>query len=198
MFTGIIEELGKVEDVNPHRENLEFEIVASMTTELKVDQSVSHNGVCLTITKKKAHSYWVTAVQETLLKSSLGRLKVGDYVNLERSMKLGGRLDGHIVQGHVDQVAAVVAITDQGGSAEFEFAYQDEDLPHLMVEKGSITIDGVSLTCYEVHRGSFKVAVIPYTFSHTTFQFLELGTKVNLEFDIIGKYVAKMQGLDLK
>jgi riboflavin synthase len=168
-----------------------------MTPELKVDQSLSHNGVCLTVTQKGDSSYWVTAVQETLIKSSLGGLSVGDHVNLERSMKLGGRLDGHIVQGHVDQVAAVVDIIDMGGSMEFEFAYQDEDLPHLMVEKGSITVDGVSLTCFDVQRGSFRVAVIPYTFSHTTFQFLKLGSKVNLEFDVIGKYVAKMQGLDI-
>lgn len=197
MFTGIIEELGKVLDINPHKENLAFEIRAEMTPQLKVDQSLSHNGVCLTVTKKGNSSYWVTAVQETLLKSGLGGLAIGDYVNLERSMKLGGRLDGHIVQGHVDQVAAVVEMIDMGGSMEFEFAYQDEDLPHLMVEKGSITVDGVSLTCFDVKRGSFRVAVIPYTYSHTTFQFLKLGSKVNLEFDVIGKYVAKMQGLDL-
>lgn len=195
MFTGIIEEVGTLIDINPQRDNLEFEIQADMTPELRVDQSVSHNGVCLTVTRLAEKSYWVTAVQETLRKSSLGRLQVGDHVNLERSMKLGGRLDGHIVQGHVDQVAAVVGIEEQGGSTEFEFAYQQEHVGHLMVEKGSITVDGVSLTCYGVERDKFKVAVIPYTFSHTTFQDLRLGSKVNLEFDIIGKYVAKMQGL---
>jgi len=198
MFTGIIEELGMVLDINPQKENLEFEIKASMTSELKVDQSVSHNGVCLTVTRKEQSNYWVTAVHETLKKSSLGSIKVGDHINLERCMKLGGRLDGHIVQGHVDQVAAVVDIIDQGGSMEFEFAYQDESVPHLMVEKGSITVDGVSLTCYDVQRGSFRIAVIPYTYAHTTFQFLKLGSKVNLEFDVIGKYVAKMQGLNLE
>jgi riboflavin synthase len=198
MFTGIIEELGILLDINPQKENLEFEIKATMTSELKVDQSVSHNGVCLTVTRKENSSYWVTAVHETLKKSSLGSLKVRDHINLERCMKLGGRLDGHIVQGHVDQVAAVVDIIDQDGSMEFEFAYQDESVPHLMVEKGSITVDGVSLTCYDVQRGSFRVAVIPYTYAHTTFQFLKLGSKVNLEFDVIGKYVAKMQGLNLE
>ncbi len=198
MFTGIIEELGMVLDINPQKENLEFEIRAKMTSELKVDQSVSHNGVCLTVTRKEQSNYWVTAVHETLKKSSLGSIKVGDHINLERCMKLGGRLDGHIVQGHVDQVAAVVDIIDQGGSMEFEFAYQDESVPHLMVEKGSITVDGVSLTCYDVKRGSFRIAVIPYTYAYTTFQFLKLGSKVNLEFDVIGKYVAKMQGLNLE
>lgn len=191
MFTGIVEELGVLVDINPSKDNLEFEIKAAMTPELQVDQSVSHNGVCLTVTRKTEDSYWVTAVQETLMKSSLGSLEVGAGVNLERSMKLGGRLDGHIVQGHVDQVGAVVGINDMGGSHEFEFAFQDET-SHLLVEKGSITVDGVSLTCFDVKRGGFKVAVIPYTYEHTGFQHLKLGSKVNLEFDVIGKYVASM------
>ncbi len=192
MFTGIIEELGAVLDINPSKDNLEFEIKANMTPELQVDQSVSHNGVCLTVTRKSKKSYWVTAVQETLVKSSLGSLEVGGQVNLERSMKLGGRLDGHIVQGHVDQVAAVVAIHEKGGSWEYEFAYQHEDIVHPMVEKGSITIDGVSLTCFNVRNGGFSVAIIPYTYKHTTFHQMKLGSKVNLEFDVIGKYVARM------
>lgn len=192
MFTGIIECTGEVIDINPQKDNLEFQIRSAISSELKVDQSLSHNGVCLTVTKIVDDSHWVTAVQETLIKSSLGKLELGAFVNLERSMKLGGRLDGHIVQGHVDQVAAVVGIDEQGGSWQFDFAYQDEGQASLMVEKGSITIDGVSLTCFNVTKGSFSVAVIPYTYDHTTFGKLKLGAKVNLEFDVIGKYVAKM------
>ena len=192
MFTGIIESLGEVVDINPNKDNLNFEIKSPISHELKVDQSVSHNGVCLTVTELSKGSHWVTAVKETLDKSNLGDLKVGSTVNLERSMKIGGRLDGHIVQGHVDQVAALIDIQDKGGSWEFEFAYQDDELSKLMVEKGSVTVNGVSLTCFDVKRGGFKVAIIPFTYTHTNFNQLELSSKVNLEFDIIGKYVAKM------
>ncbi|NND95290.1 MAG: riboflavin synthase [Flavobacteriales bacterium] len=192
MFTGIIECTGEVVDVNPQKDNLEFQIKSIISQELKVDQSVSHNGVCLTVTKVSNDTHWVTAVQETLVKSSLGALDKGNRVNLERSMKLGARLDGHIVQGHVDQVAAVVGINEQGGSWQYDFAYQADGQAGMMVEKGSITVDGVSLTCFNVTKGGFSVAIIPYTYSHTTFSAMKLGSKVNLEFDVIGKYVAKM------
>lgn len=195
MFTGIVEEVGKVLDVHPVKDNLDLKVAAKMLPELKVDQSVSHNGVCLTVTKIEEDGYWVTAIAETLAVSNIAGLKIGAGVNLERSMKLGGRLDGHIVQGHVDQVAAIVDVQEQEGSWMFEFAFQADGVPHLLVEKGSITVNGVSLTCFDIGTGSFKVAIIPYTYGHTTFKELKLGAKVNLEFDIIGKYVAKMQGL---
>ena len=192
MFTGIIEDLGKVTDLKKDLSNLHITIHSVLSAELKIDQSVSHNGVCLTVVNKNEKKYTVTAINETLNKTNLRNLKINDVVNLERGMKLGDRLDGHIVQGHVDQVAAVVDIQDKGGSWEFEFAYQDEGQASLLVEKGSITVDGVSLTCFDVKRGGFYVAIIPYTYSHTSFENLKLGSKVNLEFDVIGKYVAKM------
>jgi riboflavin synthase len=197
MFTGIIEQMAVVMDIHPAKDNKEFLMQSALKAELKVDQSVSHDGVCLTVTRIEEEGYWVTAVRETLEKSNLSDWKKGRKVNVERSMKLGGRLDGHIVQGHVDQVAAVVDIEDQGGSWMFRFEYQDDAGKFLCVEKGSITVNGVSLTCFDVEKGAFSVAVIPYTYKHTGFSALTLGAKVNLEFDVIGKYVQRIMGADL-
>ena len=198
MFTGIIERMAMVMDIHPSKDNKEFLLSADLKDELKVDQSVSHDGVCLTVTRIDEEGYWVTAVHETLVKSNLSDWKKGRRVNIERSMKLGGRLDGHIVQGHVDQVAAVVDIEEQGGSWKFSFEYQDDDNRYICVEKGSITVNGVSLTCYDVSKGAFSVSVIPYTYKHTGFSELKLGSKVNLEFDVIGKYVQRIMGLNLE
>jgi len=195
MFTGIIEMMAEVMDMHPVKDNKDFLIRSQMMGELKVDQSVSHDGVCLTVTRIENEGYWVTAVQETLMKSNLSDWRVGRVVNVERSMKLGGRLDGHIVQGHVDQVAALIDIEDQGGSWKFRFEYQDDEGVHLCVEKGSITVNGVSLTCFDVEKGAFSVALIPYTYKHTNFSKLKLGAKVNLEFDVIGKYVQRIMGV---
>lgn len=192
MFTGIIEEVGKVLDVHPQKDNKQFLVESKMLPELQVDQSVSHNGVCLTVVDLRPEGHLVTAIEETLLKSNLGDIRAGDAVNLERSMKLGGRLDGHIVQGHVDQVAACVKREDAKGSWVYSFEYEPTDITHAVVEKGSITVNGVSLTCFDVGRGSFSVAIIPYTYEHTTFKDIQFGSKVNLEFDVIGKYVARI------
>lgn len=191
MFTGIVETLGKVESVEAFKNNVSFLISSSFQDELQVDQSVSHNGVCLTVEEITAEGYIVTAIQESLLKSNLGDLKVGDLVNLERSMKLGGRLDGHIVQGHVDQVAACVDIIENNGSWHFDFEYEPLSEEYVVVEKGSITVNGVSLTAFDTRKGHFRVGIIPYTYDHTNFKNLNFGTKVNLEFDVLGKYVAK-------
>ena len=193
MFTGIIETTGKVVGITSGNGNLHIAIQSIFLNELKVDQSIAHNGVCLTVTKLNADNYEVTAIEETLQKTNLGKLKVGDWVNLERCMQLNGRLDGHIVQGHVDQIGTCRKVTTLAGSHVFSFDY----LPgmHTTVEKGSITVNGVSLTVVNSGRNSFEVAIIPYTFEHTNFKYLKEGDSVNLEFDIIGKYVAKLMSL---
>ncbi|WP_121666059.1 riboflavin synthase [Mesonia aquimarina] len=191
MFTGIIEEIGKVSAIDQEGENLHISINANFTSALKIDQSVAHNGVCLTVVNLDDSNYTVTAIKETLQKTNLGKLKVGDAVNLERGMKMGARLDGHIVQGHVDQTAICKAIEPQEGSYLFTFSY-DHALQNVTIEKGSITINGVSLTVVNSKLNEFSVAIIPYTYGHTTFQFLKEGDTVNLEFDVIGKYVKRL------
>lgn len=194
MFTGIVEEVGKIRKLVKESTNLHIEVEAKMTPELKIDQSVSHNGVCLTVVSIKDHQYTVTAIQETLNKTNLNGLVEGDSVNLERGMKLGDRLDGHIVQGHVDQTAKCTDVQDIDGSWQFTFEY-DPSLNNITIEKGSITINGVSLTVVNSGRNSFSVAIIPYTFENTTFKQIEKGSTVNLEFDVIGKYVKRITEL---
>ena len=194
MFTGIIESLARVERIEKEGTNKHFQFFSSITEELKVDQSVSHNGVCLTVTRIEGNSYWVTAVHETLQTSNLGDLKVGDKANLERCMLNNGRFDGHIVQGHVDQTGVVKSIKDENGSWLFEFEY-DPAKGNVTVEKGSVTVNGVSLTCFQSKENVFTVAIIPYTFEHTNFHQLQPGDTVNLEFDVVGKYVKKLLGL---
>lgn len=191
MFTGIIETVGTVEEIRTEGTNKQFRISASIAPELKVDQSISHNGVCLTVTKLDSEGYWVTAIEETLQRSNLSQVKKGHWVNLERCMQMNGRLDGHIVQGHVDQTATVVSIIDKQGSWEIEFGY-DPSSGNVTVEKGSICVNGVSLTCFNSQEDSFTVAIIPYTWEHTNIGRLVVGDTVNLEFDIIGKYVKKL------
>lgn len=190
MFTGIIEELGEVTNIKRDKGNIDFTIAAPFTSQLKVDQSVAHNGVCLTVVSLEADRYVVTAIQETLDKTNLGDWQVGTKVNVERCMEMNGRLDGHIVQGHVDTTGTCVAIEDQGGSWKYTFSYQQPE--HITVEKGSITINGVSLTVVDSEDDRFSVCIIPYTFEHTNFHQLKVGDRVNLEFDIIGKYVARL------
>lgn len=194
MFTGIIEEQGVVKRLEKRQENLNITIKANMTSELKIDQSVAHNGVCLTVVDIEGEEYTVTAIKETLLKTTLGELKNGEPVNLERGMKLGARLDGHIVQGHVDQTALCTAVQEKNGSWEFTFEF-DPELQNITIEKGSITVNGVSLTVVNSSKNSFSVAIIPYTFEHTTFKFIKKGARVNLEFDVIGKYVKRLTQL---
>lgn len=188
MFTGIIEEVGKVTKLQKEQENLHITLTSGITSELKIDQSVAHNGVCLTVVEIQDSEYTVTAIKETLDKSNIGDFQVGDEVNLERSMIMQGRIDGHIVQGHVDQVAHVVSIDEEEGSWKFGFDY-DKKQGNLTVSKGSITVNGVSLTVVDSSPGHFSVAIIPYTIAHTNFKNFVIGSKVNLEFDIIGKYV---------
>ncbi len=191
MFTGIIEALGKVISIEHDKSNVHFGIESSFTHELKIDQSVAHNGVCLTVTAIKDRSYFVTAIHETLQKTNLGKWAVGDAVNLERCMLLGGRLDGHIVQGHVDQTASCIALSEENGSWVFTFEY-DSSKGNVTIEKGSITVNGISLTVFNSVGNKFSVAIIPYTHEHTNLQFLKPGGTVNLEFDIIGKYVSRL------
>ena len=191
MFTGIIEEVGVVRDLKRIGDNVQFNIQAKMTPELKVDQSVSHNGVCLTVIETSSDSYWVEAILETLEKSNLGKLAINDPVNLERAMKLGDRLDGHIVQGHVDQVGNCIEAQELDGSWTYRFKY-DQSLGNVTIEKGSITVNGVSLTVVDSAINEFSVAIIPYTFEHTNFKKLNAGDQVNLEFDVIGKYVQRL------
>ncbi len=191
MFTGIIETLGQVARLEREGENLHMTISSSITQELKIDQSVAHNGVCLTVVALDGDQYTVTAIKETLDKTSLGNLKEGDVVNLERAMILGARLDGHIVQGHVDQTGVCTGVSEENGSWFFSFEY-DADQGNPTIEKGSITIDGTSLTVVDSGTNTFKVAIIPYTYEHTRFNTYTVGTTVNLEFDVIGKYVAKL------
>jgi riboflavin synthase len=191
MFTGIIEAMGEVLKTEQSGTNTRFLVKSAISDQLKVDQSVSHNGVCLTVTKVEGQAHWVTAVDETIRVSTLKDLRQGAAINLERCMLNNGRFDGHIVQGHVDQIAVVDSIHDAGGSWLFELRY-DPAYGNITVEKGSIAVDGVSLTCFNSRAEGFTVAIIPYTFHHTNFQNLRIGNGVNLEFDIIGKYVKKL------
>lgn len=191
MFTGIIETLGTVKGIEREKENLHLTIQSTITNELKIDQSVAHNGVCLTVVAINNDEYTVTAIKETLDKTNIGDLQAGEEVNLERAMKLGARLDGHIVQGHVDRTGVCKSIEDADGSTVFTFSY-DFDGSNVTIEKGSITINGVSLTVVNSKKDEFSVAIIPYTFEHTTFKNFTIGSKVNLEFDVIGKYVARL------
>lgn len=191
MFTGIIESIGEVKKKVPEGTNVHFTVKSGLAAELKVDQSIAHNGVCLTVTQLHDETFGVTAVEETLKKSNLGQLNVGDKLNLERCMAMGGRLDGHIVQGHVDQTGICTGITDQNGSWLFNFEF-DPKYGNIVIEKGSVCVNGVSLTCFNTTDSSFSVAIIPYTFEHTNFHQLKVGDKVNLEFDVIGKYVQKL------
>lgn len=194
MFTGIIETVAEVTAIRDEGTNRHFKINSALTRELKVDQSVSHNGVCLTVVSLEGDAYWVTAVQETLQKSNLSHLKEGSKVNLERCMLNNGRFDGHIVQGHVDQTGVVKSIEEVGGSWLFHFEY-DAAHGNVTVEKGSIAVNGVSLTCFNSTANSFTIAIIPYTYEHTSFHQLKVGDVVNLEFDIIGKYVKRLLGI---
>lgn len=199
MFSGIVEEAAEVVALNKEQENLNISVRCSFSKELKIDQSVAHNGVCLTVVDIQDDVYTVTAIQETLNKSNLGLLQVGSKVNLERSMLMNGRLDGHIVQGHVDQTATCVCVKEADGSHYFTFRY--ESTPEMIkqgyvtVEKGSATINGVSLTVFNTKMNEFSVAIIPYTLEHTNFHQIKEGTIVNIEFDIIGKYISKMMAV---
>ncbi len=196
MFSGIVEECAKVVGIEKDRENVHFTLTCSFVSELDIDQSVSHNGVCLTVVKKTADTYVVTAMKETLDRSNLGLLKVGDEVNVERSMMMNGRLDGHIVQGHVDQTATCIAVDDADGSYYFTFKYAfDKAMAqrgYFTVDKGSVTVNGVSLTVCNPTDDTFQVAIIPYTFENTNFHNIKVGSVVNLEFDIIGKYISRL------
>lgn len=200
MFSGIVEEFATVVAIEKEKENVHFTLTCSFVDELKIDQSVAHNGVCLTVVKIFDGKYVVTAMKETLDRSNLGLLKVGDKVNVERSMMMNGRLDGHIVQGHVDQTAECVAKIDQQGSYTFRFQYAfDREMAkkgYMTVDKGSVTVNGVSLTVCNAQDDSFEVNIIPYTYDNTNFHQIEVGTRVNLEFDIIGKYIARIQSFN--
>lgn len=194
MFTGIIEGIGVITDLKKDLGNIHITIESNLTSELKIDQSVSHDGVCLTVVNIENNKYTVTSIKETLNKTNLGELKVNDEVNLERSLKLGGRLDGHIVQGHVDQTATCIDIQENNGSWLYTFDY-NKDLGNITIEKGSVTVNGVSLTVVNSKENTFSVAIIPYTLEHTNFKYFKVGSIVNLEFDVIGKYVARLQNL---
>ena len=194
MFTGIIESLGVIQKIEKEGEKCHFYVKSDFTNELKIDQSVAHNGVCLTVVDIDNDTYKVTAIKETIDKTSLINWKESDAVNLERGMKLGARLDGHIVQGHVDQTGICTNIKDADGSTYYTFTY-DSSLNNITIEKGSITVNGVSLTVVNSKKDEFSVAIIPYTKEHTTFKYLNIGDVVNLEFDVIGKYVSRIQEL---
>lgn len=194
MFTGIIESLGAIKLLEKDKDNLHITITSSLTNELKIDQSVAHNGVCLTVVGIENEEYTVTAIRETIEKTNLGDWKTGDIVNLERAMQLGARLDGHIVQGHVDQIGICKNIENANGSWYYTFEY-NENLSNITIEKGSITVNGVSLTVVNSKKNEFSVAIIPYTYEHTNFKSFVVGTKINLEFDVIGKYVARLYNL---
>ena len=200
MFSGIIEEYATVVDVKQDRDNIDITLTCSFTPQLKIDQSVAHNGVCLTVVRIEGDNYVVTAMKETLDRSNLGLLKKGDRVNVERSMMMNGRLDGHIVQGHVDQTAICTNVEDANGSKYFTFKYEfEKDMAkrgYFTVDKGSVTVNGGSLTVCNPTNDSFQVAIIPYTFEHTNFHDITVGTKVNIEFDILGKYIARLKELD--
>lgn len=194
MFTGIIETLGTVQDIQKENDNIHVTVKSSITGALKIDQSVSHNGVCLTVVAINEDTYTVTAIKETIEKTNLGEWHVGDTINLERGMKLGDRLDGHIVQGHVDQTGICKSIEDANGSHYFTFEY-DSKQNNITIEKGSITVNGVSLTVVNSKENEFSVAIIPYTLAHTNFKDFKVGSKINLEFDVIGKYVSRLHEL---
>jgi riboflavin synthase len=191
MFTGIIESLGTVQEIKKDQDNVHITIESTITDELKIDQSIAHNGICMTVVSIDNNLYTVTAIGETIKKTNLSALKVGDIINLERAMKLGDRLDGHIVQGHVDQIATCIVAKETNGSWYYTFQY-DETIGNITIEKGSITVNGVSLTVVDSRKNEFSVAIIPYTFENTNFKSFEIGTKVNLEFDLIGKYISKL------
>lgn len=191
MFTGIIESMGEIISLTSEGSNVHIEVKSIITHELKIDQSLAHNGVCLTVVEINGDNYIVTAIKETLDKSNIGDLKVGNLVNLERSMKLQERLDGHIVQGHVDQTAICTNIIKEKGSAYYTFQYEDT-YNNVTIEKGSVTINGVSLTVVNSKENEFSVAIIPYTVAHTNFKEFKTGTKVNLEFDVVGKYIKRL------
>ena len=199
MFSGIIEEFATVVNIEHDKDNIDFTLKCSFVDELNIDQSVAHNGVCLTVVKIKDGTYTVTAMRETLERSNLGQLRIGDKVNVERSMLMNGRLDGHIVQGHVDMTAECVAKEDAAGSTYFTFQYPyDPEMArrgYFTVDKGSVTVNGVSLTVCNPSENTFQVAIIPYTMAHTNFCDIKIGTRVNLEFDILGKYIARLQQL---
>lgn len=191
MFTGIIETLGSIVSIEREQNNIHFSLKSTLTHSLKIDQSLAHNGVCLTVVNIQNEVYSVTAIQETLEKTALHNWKIGDQVNLERAMKLGDRLDGHMVQGHVDQVGTCTQIQEHGGSWLFHFTY-DQSHGNITIEKGSITVNGTSLTVIQSQLGAFSVAIIPYTFEHTCFHQLKVNDLVNLEFDMIGKYIVQL------
>ncbi|MBQ2457302.1 MAG: riboflavin synthase [Bacteroidaceae bacterium] len=199
MFSGIVEDKARVTGIEHEQDNVHFTLTCSFVDELSIDQSVAHNGVCLTVVRIEGDNYTVTAMRETLDCTNLGLLQVGDEVNVERSMLMNGRLDGHIVQGHVDRTAVCTDVQDQEGSFQFTFRYEVEptDVAHgyFTVDKGSVTVNGVSLTVCRPTADSFQVCIIPYTFEHTNFKHIKVGTVVNIEFDIIGKYIARMQNL---
>ncbi|MFZ9056311.1 MAG: riboflavin synthase [Flavobacteriaceae bacterium] len=191
MFTGIIEAFGRVESLEKEGDNLHLTLTSDLAPELKIDQSLAHNGVCLTVVAVNNTTYTVTAIKETLDKTNLGELKQGALVNLERAMKLGARLDGHLVQGHIDQVGFCTQVEEENGSWRFQFQY-DPAAQNMTIEKGSITVNGVSLTVVDARKDEFSVAIIPYTYQHTNFHQISQDTKVNLEFDLVGKYISKM------
>ena len=192
MFSGIVEETATVVNIEKDKENIHITMTCSFADELKIDQSISHNGVCLTVVAKEGNTYTVTAIMETLLKSNLGLLKPGDKVNLERSVKMDGRLDGHMVQGHVDTTAICTGVRESEGSCYFSFQYDKKSDEFITVEKGSVSVNGVSLTVVNSKENSFEVAIIPFTYNITNFHAIQIGTVVNLEFDIIGKYIARI------
>ncbi|MGQ7945665.1 riboflavin synthase [Flavobacterium sp. WC2509] len=191
MFTGIIETLGRIHEIQKERDNLHITVDSSISSELKIDQSVAHNGICLTVVAIKDSLYTVTAIAETILKTNIGSWQEGDIVNLERAMKLGDRLDGHIVQGHVDQTGKCIGIEEANGSWNFTFEY-DSIFSNITIEKGSITVNGVSLTVVNSKTNQFGVSIIPYTFENTNFKSFAVGSLINLEFDVIGKYVSRL------
>lgn len=194
MFTGIIECVGIIKNIEQENENFHFQIASNISAELKIDQSLAHNGVCLTVTSIENNMHQVTAIAETMLKTNLGTFKIGDSLNLERCMQMNGRIDGHIVQGHVDQTGKVTQIQSEDGSWRYTISY-DPSVGNVTVEKGSICVNGISLTVVDSGDQNFSVAIIPYTYEHTTMKHLKVGDTVNLEFDIIGKYVARMLNL---
>ena len=191
MFTGIIETLGIVQEIKKDKDNVHITIASSITDELQIDQSVAHNGICMTVVAINKNLYTVTAIGETIKKTTISHWQTGDMINLERAMKLGDRLDGHIVQGHIDQIGNCITAKETNGSWYYTFEY-DETLENITIEKGSITVNGVSLTVVDSRKNEFSVAIIPYTFENTNFKNFKLGTKVNLEFDVIGKYVSRL------
>jgi riboflavin synthase len=193
MFTGIVEAVGKIIEIRKEKSNLDLIVESNISSQLHIDQSVSHNGVCLTVTRQAGSTHEVTAVFETIRKTNLGQLRPGSLINLERCMPANGRFDGHIVQGHVDAVGKVVSVIDMNGSWQFDFEI-DSSVSEVLVEKGSICVNGVSLTCFNCTDNYFSVAIIPYTYKHTCFNGLKAGDSVNLEFDIIGKYVKRLLG----